>query len=199
MLMRVKILHSFGWNYNISSEDQSFLIWIWTLGSLSVADIQKFCRLIFYSAMQNSERGKNLNNVINKTSIAMTNTGKAVGEAWTSAKSVVSTWLFGFGGDDDDDLWSYEQEWRNKQKDDLLSNSNCAILTSVFIFARLSLRIPLTRFLPSCCLVRFINHRRWECYLLTICIYVSAENRKWIDAKRSKEACIAHSQPCFPF
>ncbi|KAJ8025325.1 Late secretory pathway protein AVL9-like [Holothuria leucospilota] len=75
-------------------------------GQLSINDM----KIRWNSAMQSSERGKNLNNVLNRTSVAVSNTGKAVGEAWTSAKSVVSTWLFGFGGDDDDDLWSYEQE-----------------------------------------------------------------------------------------
>ena len=64
--------------------------------------------VICYSAMQTTDRGKKLNSALNRTSVAMLHTSKAVGGALSSAKSVVSAWISGLAsewrdGDDGED------------------------------------------------------------------------------------------------
>ena len=48
-----------------------------------------------FSVMQTTDRGKKINSAINRTGVAMMQTGKVVGDVLTSAKSAVSSWLYG--------------------------------------------------------------------------------------------------------
>ncbi|XP_022099015.1 late secretory pathway protein AVL9 homolog [Acanthaster planci] len=68
-------------------------------GQLSVQDM----KIRLQSAMQTTERGKKINSALNRTSVAMLHTGKAVGGALSSAKSAVSAWISGFAGEWKDD------------------------------------------------------------------------------------------------
>ena len=62
--------------------------------------------------MQTTDRGKKLNSALNRTSVAMLHTGKAVGGALSSAKSAVSAWISGLASEwkDADDDADYEED-----------------------------------------------------------------------------------------
>ncbi|XP_038057280.1 late secretory pathway protein AVL9 homolog [Patiria miniata] len=68
-------------------------------GQLSMQDM----KIRLQSAMQTTDRGKKLNSALNRTSVAMVHTGKAVGGALSSAKSAVSAWISGLASEWKDD------------------------------------------------------------------------------------------------
>lgn len=76
-------------------------------GHISMSDM----KIRLSSVMQTTDRGKRLNSAINRTSVAVMQTGKVVGEALTSAKSVVSSWLYGLAGE-----WKEEGEETSEAK-----------------------------------------------------------------------------------
>ncbi|XP_041478563.1 late secretory pathway protein AVL9 homolog [Lytechinus variegatus] len=72
-------------------------------GHLSVSDM----KIRLSSVMQTTDRGKRLNSALNRTGTAVMQTGKVVGEALTTAKSAVSSWLYGLAS-----------EWKEEGEDD---------------------------------------------------------------------------------
>ncbi|XP_030846183.1 late secretory pathway protein AVL9 homolog [Strongylocentrotus purpuratus] len=64
-------------------------------GHLGVSDM----KIRLSSVMQTTDRGKRLNSAINRTGVAVMQTGKVVGEALTTAKTAVSSWLYGLAGE----------------------------------------------------------------------------------------------------
>ncbi|XP_033639205.1 late secretory pathway protein AVL9 homolog [Asterias rubens] len=77
-------------------------------GQLGMNDM----KIRLQSAMQTTDRGKKLNSALNRTSVAMLHTGKAVGGALSSAKSAVSAWISGLASEwkDADDDADYEED-----------------------------------------------------------------------------------------
>ncbi|XP_071497067.1 late secretory pathway protein AVL9 homolog [Diadema antillarum] len=64
-------------------------------GHISVSDM----KIRLQSVMQTTDRGKRINHALNRTGTAVMHTGKVVGDALTSAKSAVSSWLYGLANE----------------------------------------------------------------------------------------------------